>query len=110
MPRPIRADSTSARRAPGRPSMWPANLSKMATGVKLEPVQYRGEGPALADLLGGQVDFVFATPAASIEYIRAGRLRALAVMSASRAPVLPEVPAITDYAAGAEASFWTGLC
>jgi tripartite-type tricarboxylate transporter receptor subunit TctC len=64
----------------------------------------------LADLLGGQVDFVFATPAASIEYIRAGRLRALAVMSASRAPILSEVPAITDYVAGAEASFWTGLC
>ena len=84
--------------------------SALATGVKLEPVQYRGEGPALADLLGGQVDFVFATPAASIEYIRAGRLRALAVTSASRAPVLPEVPAITDYVAGVEASFWTGLC
>jgi tripartite-type tricarboxylate transporter receptor subunit TctC len=94
----------------GTPVHMAGELFKMATGVKLEPVQYRGEGPALADLLGGQVDFVFATPAASIEYIRAGRLRALAVMSASRAPVLPEVPAITDYVAGVEASFWTGLC
>jgi tripartite-type tricarboxylate transporter receptor subunit TctC len=94
----------------GTPVHMAGELFKMATGVKLEPVQYRGEGPALADLLGGQVDFVFATPAASIEYIRAGRLRALAVMSASRVPVLPEVPAITDYVAGVEASFWTGLC
>jgi tripartite-type tricarboxylate transporter receptor subunit TctC len=94
----------------GTPVHMAGELFKMATGVKLEPVQYRGEGPALADLLGGQVDFVFATPAASIEYIRAGRLRALAVTSASRAPVLPEVPAITDYVAGVEASFWTGLC
>jgi tripartite-type tricarboxylate transporter receptor subunit TctC len=94
----------------GTPVHMAGELFKMATGVKLEPVQYRGESPALADLLGGQVDFVFATPAASIEYIRAGRLRALAVTSASRAPVLPEVPAITDYVAGVEASFWTGLC
>jgi tripartite-type tricarboxylate transporter receptor subunit TctC len=94
----------------GTPVHVAGELFKMATGIKLEPVQYRGEGPALADLLGGQVDFVFATPAASIEYIRAGRLRALAVMSARRALVLPDVPAITDYVAGAEASFWTGLC
>jgi tripartite-type tricarboxylate transporter receptor subunit TctC len=91
----------------GTPVHMAGELFKMATGVKLEPVQYRGEGPALADLLGGQVDFVFATPAA----IYSGwQLRALAVTSASRAPVLPEVPAITDYVAGVEASFWTGLC
>jgi tripartite-type tricarboxylate transporter receptor subunit TctC len=65
-------------------------LFKMMTGVTLVRVPYRGAGPALVDLLGGQVQVMFATMSSSIEYVRGGKLRALAVTTATRSPVLPD--------------------
>ena len=81
----------------------------MATGANLAQVQYRGEAPALADLLGAQVDLVFASLPASMEYVRAGKLRALAVTSAKPVPALPDTVALADFLPGFEASTWVGL-
>jgi tripartite-type tricarboxylate transporter receptor subunit TctC len=67
-----------------------AELFKMMAGVDLVHVPYRGGGPALTDLLGGQIQVYFPTTVASIEYIRAGRLRALAVTAATRSDALPD--------------------
>jgi tripartite-type tricarboxylate transporter receptor subunit TctC len=94
----------------GTPTHVAGELFKMMTGVKLEQVQYRGGAPAVADLLGGQVQVMFDVIAESIEYVRAGRLRALAVMSATRSPALPDIPIMADFVPGLEASFWTGVC
>jgi tripartite-type tricarboxylate transporter receptor subunit TctC len=79
-------------------------LFKFMTGVNMVHVVYRGLGPALTDLLGGQVQVYFAPIAASVEYIRAGKLRALAVTTAGRAEALPEIPTMGDYVPGYEAS------
>jgi tripartite-type tricarboxylate transporter receptor subunit TctC len=84
-------------------------LFKMMTGVNLVHVPYRGAGPALIDLLGGQVQVMFASMPSSIEYVRAGRLRALAVTTAMRSPVLPDIPMTSEFVPGYEASFWTGI-
>jgi tripartite-type tricarboxylate transporter receptor subunit TctC len=84
-------------------------LFKMMTGVKLVHVPYRGGGSALIDLLGGQVQVMFATMSSSIEYVRAGKLRALAVTIATRSPVLPELPTVAEFVPGYEFSFWTGI-
>jgi tripartite-type tricarboxylate transporter receptor subunit TctC len=84
-------------------------LFKMMTGVNLVHVPYRGGGPALVDLLGGQVQVLFATMSSSIEYVRAGTLRALAVTTATRSPVLPDVAAVAEFLPGYESSFWTGV-
>src|SRR3989441_1269065 len=84
-------------------------LFKMMTGVNLVHVPYRGAGPALVDLLGGQVQVMFATISSSIEYVRAGKLRALAVTTATRSPALPHIPTVSDFVPGYEASFWTGV-
>src|SRR5215831_1179047 len=84
-------------------------LFKMMTGVNTLHVPYRGQGPALADLLAGQVQIMFVTTAASIEYIRAGRLRALAVTTATRSEVLPDIPTINEFVPGYEASGWFGF-
>jgi tripartite-type tricarboxylate transporter receptor subunit TctC len=84
-------------------------LFKMMTGVSLVHVPYRGAGPALVDLLGGQVQVMFANMSSSIEYLRAGKLRALAVTTATRSPVLPDIPTVTEFVPGYEASFWTGI-
>jgi tripartite-type tricarboxylate transporter receptor subunit TctC len=81
----------------------------MAVGLNLTRVDYRGEAPALADLLGQQVDVVFASLPGSIEYIRANRLRSLAIMSATRSPVLPEIPVIGDFVPGLATSSWYGI-
>jgi tripartite-type tricarboxylate transporter receptor subunit TctC len=72
-------------------------------------VHYRGEAPALADLLGQQIDVVFATLPGSFEYIRTNRLRPLAIMSATRSPALPEIPVIGDSLSGLETSGWYGI-
>ena len=82
---------------------------KMMTGVNLVHVPYRGAGPALVDLLGGQVQVMFPTMSSSIEYIRAGKLRVLAVTTATRSPALPDVPTVNEFVPGYEASFWTGI-
>jgi tripartite-type tricarboxylate transporter receptor subunit TctC len=81
----------------------------MATGVNLAQVHYRGEAPALADLLGQHVDVVFATWPGSIAYVRADRLRALAIVSATRSPELPEIPIIADFVPGLQSSSWYGI-
>jgi tripartite-type tricarboxylate transporter receptor subunit TctC len=72
-------------------------------------VPYRGQGPALTDLLGGQVQVLFATTPGTTEYIRTGKLRGLAVTTASRAEVLPDLPTVGDFLAGYEASQWYGI-
>jgi tripartite-type tricarboxylate transporter receptor subunit TctC len=84
-------------------------LFRSATGVNMVHVPYRGGGPAVTDLLGGQVMVYFGTFAATIENIRAGRLRALAVTSPTRVPVLPDVPAMAEFLPGFEASIYVGI-
>ena len=85
-------------------------LFKSMTGVDMLHVPYRGAVPALTDLLGGQVQVMFNTMAPSVEHIRAGTVRALAVTSAERVEVLPDIPTIGDFVPGYEASQWYGLC
>jgi tripartite-type tricarboxylate transporter receptor subunit TctC len=84
-------------------------LFKMMTGTKMTHVPYRGAGPALTDLLGGQVQVYFGTTVSSIGYIRAGRLRALAVTTATRSDVLPDIPTVGEFIPGFEASSWAGV-
>ena len=84
-------------------------LFKMMAGVNMIHVPYRGEAPALTDLLGGQVQVMFGTMPASIEYIRAGKLRPLAVTSARRSEALPDLPTVGEFVAGYEANGWQGL-
>jgi tripartite-type tricarboxylate transporter receptor subunit TctC len=84
-------------------------LFKMMIGVNLVHVPYRGAGPALIDLLGGQVQVMFAATVSSIEYIRAGRLRALAVTAATRKDALPDIPTVGEFVPGYEASNWYGI-
>jgi tripartite-type tricarboxylate transporter receptor subunit TctC len=84
-------------------------LFKAMTGVNLVHVPYRGAGPALTDLLGGQVQVFFDTLPSSIEHIRAGRLRALAVTTATRSAVLPNTPTIGEFVPGYQSSTWWGV-
>jgi tripartite-type tricarboxylate transporter receptor subunit TctC len=84
-------------------------LFKMMAGVNMVHVPYRGEAPALTDMLGGQVQIMFATIPASIEHVRAGKLRALAVTAAARSEVLPETPTMGEILPGYEASGWQGV-
>jgi tripartite-type tricarboxylate transporter receptor subunit TctC len=84
-------------------------LFKVMAGVDMLHVPYRGLPPALTDLLGGQVQVIFAVTAPSIEYIRAGKLRALAVTTATRSEALPEVPTLGDFVPGFEATGWQGV-
>jgi len=84
-------------------------LFKMMTGVDMVHVPYRGAAPALTDLLGGQVQVMFATMPSSIEYIRAGKLRALAVTTATRSETLPDIPTVGEFVPGYEASNWNGV-
>jgi len=84
-------------------------LFKMMTGVNMLHVPYRGSAPALTDLIGGQVQVMFDNMPSSIEHIRAGKLRALAVTTAVRSQALPDVPTVADTVPGYEASAWFGL-
>jgi tripartite-type tricarboxylate transporter receptor subunit TctC len=84
-------------------------LFKMMTGVNFVHVPYRGLGPALTDLLGGQVQVMFASMSASFEYVRANKLRALAVTTATRSDELPDVATVDEFVPGYEASGWFGL-
>ena len=84
-------------------------LFKMMTGVNMLHVPYRGAGPALADLLGGQVQVCFGGVISAIEYIRAGRLRALAVTTASRLEALQDIPSLSEFLPGYEATDWKGI-
>jgi tripartite-type tricarboxylate transporter receptor subunit TctC len=84
-------------------------LFKMMAGVNLVHIPYRGQGPALTDLLGGDVQVLFATAPGTTDYVKTGKLRALAVTSAARAEVLPELPTVADFVPGYEATQWYGL-
>jgi tripartite-type tricarboxylate transporter receptor subunit TctC len=84
-------------------------LFKMMAGVDMVHVPYRGGGPALNDLLGGQVQVMFPVTVASMEYIRAGRLRALAVTTETRSHELPDIPTVAEFVPGYEASGWYGI-
>ena len=81
----------------------------MMTGVDMVHVPYRSGGPALTDLLGAQVQVMFPTTVSSIGYIKAGRLRALAVATGTRLDVLPDIPTVAEFVPGYEASFWLGV-
>jgi tripartite-type tricarboxylate transporter receptor subunit TctC len=84
-------------------------LFKMMTGIDMQHVPYRGNGPALTDLLGGQVQIMFDTMPAAIGYVRAGQLRALAVTTATRSEALPDIPTVGEYVPGYEASSLYGV-
>jgi tripartite-type tricarboxylate transporter receptor subunit TctC len=84
-------------------------LFKMMTGLNIEHVPYRGGAPALTDLLAGQVQVYFSPMPAAIEYIRAGKLRALAVTTAARSEALAEIPTLGEFVPGYEASAWEGI-
>jgi tripartite-type tricarboxylate transporter receptor subunit TctC len=84
-------------------------LFKMMTGTNMVHVPYRGETPALSDLIGGQVQATFNPMPASIGYIKAKVLRALAVTTTARADILPEIPSLGDFVPGYEASVWYGV-
>jgi tripartite-type tricarboxylate transporter receptor subunit TctC len=84
-------------------------LFNMMAGVSMAHVAYRGTAPAVTDLLGGQVQVMFENVLASMEYIRAGKLRPLAVTTATRSALLPDIPAVADFLPGFESSPWFGL-
>jgi tripartite-type tricarboxylate transporter receptor subunit TctC len=108
-----------ARANPGKLSMASAGtglgghiageLFKMTAGVDMVHVPYRSGGPALTDLLGGHVEIMFLATVAAIEHIRTGRLRALAVTTATRADALPEIPTVGEFVSDYEASAWYGV-
>ena len=108
-----------AKASPGKISLASAGIGsgphvagelfKMMTGADMVHVPYRGGGPALTDLLSGQVQVYFPTTVGSIGYIRAGRLRALAVTTTTRSDALPDIPTVAEFLPGYEASFWYGV-
>jgi tripartite-type tricarboxylate transporter receptor subunit TctC len=93
----------------GTPQHLSGELFMMMTGTSMIHVPYRGDAPALTDLLGGQVQLCFAGTTSSIEYVRTGKLRALAVTTATRLEALPDIPTVGEFVAGYEASGWQGL-
>jgi tripartite-type tricarboxylate transporter receptor subunit TctC len=94
----------------GSPPHVAGELFKMMAGINMIHIPYRGDAPAITDLLGQQVQVYFGTLGGSIEYIRAGRLRALALTTRTRSDVLPDIPTVGDFLPGFEASAWNGLC
>jgi tripartite-type tricarboxylate transporter receptor subunit TctC len=108
-----------AKENPGKPSYGSGGvggithitpeLFKMMAGVNIVHVPYRGVATALTDLLGGQVQVLFANPAQSIPYIRAGKLRALAITTATRSEALPDIPTVGEFVPGYEASSFFGF-
>src|SRR5262245_14525623 len=93
----------------GAPQHVAGELFKMMTSVNMLHVPYRGEAPALTDLIGGQVQMMFGTLTSSMGYIKGGQLRALAVTTATRADALPDVPTVDDFVPGYEATTWAGI-
>jgi tripartite-type tricarboxylate transporter receptor subunit TctC len=84
-------------------------MFKMMTGIDMTHVPYRGGGTQLSDLLGGHLQVTFVSVTQSIDFIKAGKLRALAITSATRAEALSDIPTMTEFEPDYEASFWTGL-
>jgi tripartite-type tricarboxylate transporter receptor subunit TctC len=93
----------------GTPSYLAGQLFNVMTGANLTHIPYKGDGPAMADLIAGQVPVAFATMIASIEHIRAGQLRALAVTTTKRSEALPDLPSISEFVPGYETSSWFGI-
>jgi tripartite-type tricarboxylate transporter receptor subunit TctC len=93
----------------GTASHLAGQLFNKMTGVNLQHIPYRGDGPAMADLIAGQVQVGFATMTASIGHIRSGRLRPLAVTTLQRSDALPDVPTVAEFVPGFEASSWFGV-
>ena len=93
----------------GTPGHMASELFQLLTGLDLLDVPYRGGAPALTDLLAGQVHVIFDNLPTSVEYIRAGKLRPLAVTTSMRAEVLPDVPTVADFVPGYESSAWYGV-
>jgi tripartite-type tricarboxylate transporter receptor subunit TctC len=93
----------------GTPNHVSGELFKMMAGVDMVHVPYRSGGPALTDLIAGQVQVMFPATVSSIEYIRDGRLRALAVTTATRSELLPDIPTMGEFVPGYEASGWFGV-
>jgi tripartite-type tricarboxylate transporter receptor subunit TctC len=93
----------------GSPIQLCGELLKVMTGVDMVHVPYRGNAPALTDLIAGQVQLMFADMPSSIEHVRAGKLRALAVTTSTRSEFLPEVPTVSDFLPGFEATNWSGV-
>ena len=93
----------------GTASHLAGQLFNVRTGADLQHVPYRGDGPAMTDLIGGQVQVGFATMTASIGHIRAGKLRPLAVTTLKRSEALPDIPTVSDFVPGFEASSWFGI-
>jgi tripartite-type tricarboxylate transporter receptor subunit TctC len=93
----------------GTMSHLAGQLFNTATGINLQHVPYRGDGPAMADLIAGQVQVGFATMTASIGHIRADKLRPLAVTTLSRSDALPGIPTVSEFVPGYEASSWFGI-
>jgi tripartite-type tricarboxylate transporter receptor subunit TctC len=100
---------TMASGGVGTPSHLEGELFKTMTGVDVLHVPYRGTAPSLTDLLGGQVQVTFTSMPSVIEYIRAGRLRALAVTTATRSEALPDIPTVGEFLPGYEGGIWYGL-
>jgi tripartite-type tricarboxylate transporter receptor subunit TctC len=100
---------TMASGGTGSASHVGGELFKLMTGIDMLHVPYRGGSPALTDLIGGQVQVIFDNLSESIGYIRAGRLRPLAVTTAVRSEVLPDLPTVGDFVPGYEASAWFGV-
>jgi tripartite-type tricarboxylate transporter receptor subunit TctC len=94
---------------PGTPQNIACELFKMMTGVNLVHVPYRGGAPAVTDLIGGHLQVIFCPVSEGIEHIKAGKLRALAVTTATRVDVLPEIPIMGDFVPGYESSAWLGF-
>ena len=94
---------------PGSPSQLFGVLFKVMAGVDLATVNYRGIGPALVDLLSGRVEVIFTSIASTIDLIRSDKLRSLAVTTAKRMDVLPDVPTVGEFIPGYEAAGWVGL-
>ena len=84
-------------------------MFNMMAGTDLVHVPYRGAGPAMVDLMGGQVQVMFNTMSASLQHVRAGTLRALGVATKTRQAALPDVPTVAEFVPGYEASFWSGI-
>jgi tripartite-type tricarboxylate transporter receptor subunit TctC len=93
----------------GTPSHMAGELFKLSTGLDLVHVPYRGAAPALTDVLAGQVQLLFDNLPTSLEHIRAGKVRALAVTTAERSPAVPDLPTVAEFVPEYEVSSWFGI-